>query len=65
MPPFVLTVLKVLFLALLYFFVYRALHAAVVGLRGGPARGPSPSPRGSAVARKAGAKAQGDSTPQR
>jgi pSer/pThr/pTyr-binding forkhead associated (FHA) protein len=57
MPPFVLTVLKVLFLALLYFFVYRALHASVVGLRGGPARGPSPSPRGSAVARKAGAKA--------
>jgi pSer/pThr/pTyr-binding forkhead associated (FHA) protein len=55
-PPFVLTVLKVLFLALLYFFVYRALHAAVVGLRGGAARGPAPRGQ-SAAARKAGAKA--------
>ncbi len=56
MPPFVLTVLKVLFLALLYFFVYRALHAAVVGLRGGAPRGPAPRGQ-SAAARKAGAKA--------
>jgi pSer/pThr/pTyr-binding forkhead associated (FHA) protein len=38
MPPFVLTVLKVLFLALLYFFVYRALHSVVVGWRGGSGR---------------------------
>jgi pSer/pThr/pTyr-binding forkhead associated (FHA) protein len=58
MPPFVLTVLKVLFLALLYFFVYRALHAAVVGLRGGATREPAPAQRGrSAATRKAGAKA--------
>src|SRR2546430_8837348 len=58
MPPFVLTVLKVLFLALLYFFVYRALHAAVVGLRGGTARSPATATRGQpAAARKAGAKA--------
>lgn len=42
MPAFVLTVLKVLFLALLYFFVYRALHAVVVDLRP-PAGGPVPS----------------------
>ncbi len=34
MPPFVLTVLKVVFLALLYFFVYRAIRAVVVDLRG-------------------------------
>jgi FHA domain-containing protein len=32
-PPFVLTVLKVVFLALLYFFVYRAIHSAYVDLR--------------------------------
>lgn len=35
MPPFVLTVLKVLFLLLLYFFVYRAIRSVVVDLRGG------------------------------
>ncbi|HEX2090085.1 MAG TPA: FHA domain-containing protein [Actinomycetota bacterium] len=34
MPPFVLTILKVVFLALLYFFVYRAIRAVVVDLRG-------------------------------
>jgi pSer/pThr/pTyr-binding forkhead associated (FHA) protein len=34
-PPFVLTVLKIVFLALLYFFVYRAFRAVVVDLRGG------------------------------
>ena len=45
MAPFVLTVLKILFLALLYFFVYRALHAAWVGLRGGAARPPPPKSR--------------------
>ena len=48
MPAFVLTVLKVLFLALLYFFVYRSLHAVVVDLRPpapGPAPGPSSAPR--------------------
>ena len=45
MPPFVLTVLKFLFLALLYFFVYRALHSVVVGVRGSPVRAPAP-PRG-------------------
>jgi hypothetical protein len=55
-PPFVLTVLKVLFLALLYFFVYRALHAVVVGIRG-PVRAPPP-PRGHAApTRKPSAKA--------
>ena len=30
MPPFVLTVLKIVFLAFLYFFVYRALRSVVV-----------------------------------
>ncbi len=33
MPPFVLTVLKVVFLALLYFFIYRAIRSSVVDLR--------------------------------
>lgn len=33
MPPFVLTVLQFLFLALLYFFVYRAIRSVVVDLR--------------------------------
>jgi pSer/pThr/pTyr-binding forkhead associated (FHA) protein len=32
-PPFVLTVLKVVFLALLYFFIYRAIRSVVVDLR--------------------------------
>ena len=55
MPPFVLTVLKFLFLALLYFFVYRALHSAWVGVRGGPVRGPTPRAQ-QAPPRKASAK---------
>lgn len=33
MPPFVLTVLKVVFLALLYFFIYRAIRSVVADLR--------------------------------
>jgi pSer/pThr/pTyr-binding forkhead associated (FHA) protein len=32
-PPFVLTVLRVVFLALLYFFIYRAIRAVVVDVR--------------------------------
>jgi pSer/pThr/pTyr-binding forkhead associated (FHA) protein len=32
-PPFVLTVLKIVFLALLYFFIYRAMRSVVVDLR--------------------------------
>jgi hypothetical protein len=37
-PPFVLTVLKILLLALLYLFIYRAVRAIVADLygRGGP-----------------------------
>jgi hypothetical protein len=35
MPPFVLTVLQAIFLAFLYFFVYRAIRSLVVDLRGG------------------------------
>jgi pSer/pThr/pTyr-binding forkhead associated (FHA) protein len=34
MPLFALTVLKIVFLALLYFFVYRAIRSVVVDLRG-------------------------------
>jgi hypothetical protein len=49
-PVFVLTVLKGVFLALLYFFVYRALHAAVVDIRGAPASR-SAEPRAWAPAR--------------
>jgi len=37
-PPFALTVLKWAFLALLYFFVYRAVRWAAVDLRAAPAR---------------------------
>jgi pSer/pThr/pTyr-binding forkhead associated (FHA) protein len=33
-PPFVLTVLQIVFLALLYFFVYRAIRTVVADLRG-------------------------------
>jgi pSer/pThr/pTyr-binding forkhead associated (FHA) protein len=36
--PFVLTVLKIVFLALLYFFVYRAIRSVVVDLGGPQAR---------------------------
>jgi pSer/pThr/pTyr-binding forkhead associated (FHA) protein len=35
-PPFVLTVLKVVFLALLYFFIYRAIRSVVVDLKPAP-----------------------------
>jgi pSer/pThr/pTyr-binding forkhead associated (FHA) protein len=38
MPPFVLAVLKIVFLALLYFFIYRAVRSVVLDLRGGPTR---------------------------
>jgi len=37
MPPFVLDVLKFAFLALLYFFVYRALRIATLDVTGGSA----------------------------
>jgi pSer/pThr/pTyr-binding forkhead associated (FHA) protein len=56
-PPFVLTVLKVVFLALLYFFIYRAIRAVVVDLR--PA-GRAPAGRDRSPAKpkgKAGGKA--------
>jgi pSer/pThr/pTyr-binding forkhead associated (FHA) protein len=44
-PPFVLTVLKVVFLALLYFFIYRAVRTVVVDLRGTQSwRGNEPRP---------------------
>jgi pSer/pThr/pTyr-binding forkhead associated (FHA) protein len=57
LPPFVLTVLKVVFLALLYFFVYRAIRSVVVDLRGqqdsrdlrqrqGKTRTPAPARKG-------------------
>jgi pSer/pThr/pTyr-binding forkhead associated (FHA) protein len=54
-PPFVLTVLKVVFLALLYFFIYRAIRSVVVDLRP-PARVPSGRDR-SAPKAKGGRKA--------
>lgn len=44
MPPFVLTVLQILFLALLYFFIYRAIRSVTGDLR---PRSQTPSaPRG-------------------
>jgi len=36
-PPFVLTVLKIVFLALLYFFIWRAVRSTVLDVRGGAA----------------------------
>jgi pSer/pThr/pTyr-binding forkhead associated (FHA) protein len=50
-PPFVLTVLKVVFLALLYFFIYRAIRSVVVDLR--------PAARTQAGREKAAAKPKG------
>jgi pSer/pThr/pTyr-binding forkhead associated (FHA) protein len=51
MPPFVLTVLKVVFLLFLYFFVYRAIKSSAADLRAarvrpaaGPARARAPEP---------------------
>jgi len=41
-PAFALTVLKFVFLALLYFFVYRAVRSVVVDVRGAAARGAVP-----------------------
>jgi hypothetical protein len=37
-PPFVLTVLKIVLLLLLYFFVWRAVRAVVLDLYGGRVR---------------------------
>ncbi len=50
MPPFVLTVLKIVLLLLLYFFVWRAVRAVVLDLYGGRTRerrprGAEPRPR--------------------
>jgi hypothetical protein len=36
-PPFVLLVLKIVFVALLYFFIYRSLRSVVLDLRAAPA----------------------------
>jgi hypothetical protein len=44
-PPFVLTVLKVVFLALLYFFVWRAVRSVTADLRARPAGGGSATGR--------------------
>jgi FHA domain len=45
-PPFVLTVLKILLLLLLYFFVWRAVRAVTVDLYGGrEPRARTPEPR--------------------
>ena len=49
MPPFVLTVLKVVFLALLYFFVYRAIRAMWVDYQVASAR-PTTRPGGASRA---------------
>ena len=41
MPPFTLAVLKVVFLALLYFFIWRAFRTVVLDLRGTAAARPA------------------------
>lgn len=43
MPPFVLTVLKIVLLLLLYFFVWRAVRAVTVDLYGGRERRTRPA----------------------
>lgn len=43
MPPFVLTVLKIVLLVLLYFFVWRAVRAVTVDLYGGRERRTRPA----------------------
>ena len=45
MPPFVLTVLRIVFLILLYFFVFRAIRSAYVDLRVASPK-PRPKPAG-------------------
>jgi len=56
MPPFVLTVLKIVFLAMLYFFVWRAIRATLVDVRDGTvaARGPRQAGRPEPTARPSG-----------
>jgi pSer/pThr/pTyr-binding forkhead associated (FHA) protein len=59
-PPFVLTVVQVVFLALLYFFIYRAIRSVTADLRAQPAR-PAPASGGRAArgdSARAGAKAK-------
>jgi pSer/pThr/pTyr-binding forkhead associated (FHA) protein len=62
LPVFVLTVLKILFLALLYFFVYRALHAVVVDLRPTPSAPAARAGAGGAAAPKG--RGRGDKPPR-
>ncbi len=45
MPPFLLTVLKIAFLLLLYFFLYRVVRAVVLDLYTGRQRKAQPRPR--------------------
>ena len=45
MPPFLLTVLKIAFLLLLYFFLYRAVRAVVLDLYAGRERAQPAEPR--------------------
>ena len=60
MPVFVLTVLKVVFLAFLYFFVYRAIRAVAIDLRGQPRAGRKGEARaGPAMARPAKTRTKG------
>ena len=54
MPPFVLLVLKVVFLALLYLFVYRVVRAVAVDVRRTSARRGSAGPAPAAAARVGG-----------
>ena len=63
MPPFVLTVLKVVFLALLYFFIYRAIRSAVVDLRA-PARATAGAAPGRPRAKEPGRPAQKGKPPR-
>ena len=63
MPPFVLTVLKIVFLALLYFFIYRAIRSAVVDLRT-PARATAGAGPGRSRAKESARPAQKGKPPR-
>ena len=52
MTPFVLTVLKIAFLVLLYFFVYRAIRVGIIEIRGRPAPRAAQQSKGSRSARR-------------
>jgi len=66
-PPFVLTVLKIVFLALLYFFIWRAIRSVMLEVRTSPARAEARAHATGATRQSRGAagRASGKSRPPR